>query len=198
MARQRTPARGTSLIEVMIALAILAVGLLAMWNLHMVGLTSTASGRRHTVAVALARELAAALERLRYDAPLLQATYSGQGSTSPPPSSALFGPLVQGDGSITSGAYAWDDGMSASVPGARTDAQLREKGDGAGYVRRWTVWDLVSSNPSAAGTNAGVKLVAVSVTWHDPPFARPREVLVYTYVLDPRAVVSGFMSGLSP
>jgi hypothetical protein len=174
----------------MIAMAVLTVGLLAMWHLHVVGLTSTAAGRRHTVAVALARELTSGLERLGYADTLIDATYTAQGSTSPPPSTALFGNLVQGDGTLRTGnIHVWND-SSHAVPGVRLDAQLRERGESAGYERRWTVWDMIS--PQAGATTPGAKVIAVSVTWRDPPFARLREVVLYTQV----ANFSGLRAGL--
>ena len=184
----RPSPRGSSLIELMIAMAVLAVGLLAMWHLHVVGITSTAAGRRHTVATAIARELVSGLERLPFSDPVLSETYTGPGTPSGPPSSALFGTLVDGSGSIRTGAHEWSD--ATAVPGVRLDTQLREKAEAAEYARRWTVWGLVS--PSApAGSTAGVKLIAVSVTWRDPPFARPHEVVLYTQVVNAGALVAG-------
>jgi hypothetical protein len=173
----------------MIAMVVLAVGLLAMWNLHMVGLTSTAAGRRHTVATALARELVSGLERLAFTDAFLADTHTGQGGTAAPPSGALFGGLVDGAGTIRTGAHEWSD--ATPVPGVRLDAEMREQAEGAGYERRWTVWGLVSPQAGAAGTTPGVKVVAVSVVWRDPPFARPREVVLYTQVPNPGALVSG-------
>lgn len=193
MARPRPrPPRGVSLIELMIAMAVIAVGLLAMWNLHVVGLTSTAAGRRHTVAVGLARELLSGLERLAFTDDRLGDNEVGQGTPSGLPASALFGPLVDGGGNVrTTGGlrpvHEWDDG--AAVPGVRLDGEMREAGDGGGYERRWTVWGVLS--PSQAGGTPGVKLVAVSVVWRDPPFARPREVVLYSQVMNPGALASG-------
>lgn len=189
MARPRPrPQRGASLIELMIAMAVIAVGLLAMWNLHMVGLTSTAAGRRHTVAVALAQELVSGLERLAFTDPLLAAQYTGPGNASGPPSGAVFGPLVQGDGSIKSGARPWSD--STAVPGVRLDTQMREKSEGVGYDRAWTVWDMLAPG-APVGAAVGTKVIAVSVIWRDPPFARPREVVLYTQVSNPGSIITG-------
>jgi prepilin-type N-terminal cleavage/methylation domain-containing protein len=194
--------RGFSLIELMIAMAVLTVGMLAMWHLHVFGLTATAAGRRHTVAVALARELASGLERLAFSDPLLSYNYVGQGGTTAPPSSALFGALVQGDGTLRTGAHDWSD--TQAVPGVRLDTEMREQADvgareaaataGVAYQRRWTVWDMVSPQPGAAGTTPGVKVVAVSVVWRDPPFDRPREVVLYTQVANPGAIITGLAS----
>jgi hypothetical protein len=175
----------------MIAMAVIAVGLLAMWNLHMVGLTSTAAGRRHTVAMALARELVSGLERLPFNDPLLDPDYAASGTADGPASGAPFGSLVRGDGTIrTDIKHEWTDG-STIVPGVRNESETRERLDAlAGYKRRWTVWAMTS--PSApAGTAAGVKLIAVSVTWRDPPFARQREVVLYSQVVNAGSLVAG-------
>ena len=176
-----------SLIELMIAMAIISIGLLAMWHLHVVGISSNAAGRRHTVATAVAGELVAGLERLPFGDPLLADTYTGQ---PPVPSTALFGALVNGSGAVLSGAHEWSEG--AAIPGVRLTSEMREAFDG--YQRRWTVWGLVS--PSAApGAPAGVKLVAVSVVWRDPPFQRLREVVRYTQIVNPGAFLSGLGTG---
>ncbi len=193
MARSPRPARGSTLIELMIAMAVLAVGLLAMWNLHMVGLTSTAAGRRHTVGMAIARELVSGLERLPFNDPLLEPECTSAGTTSGPPSGAPFGPLVQGDGTIRTDLrpeHVWSD-ASTVVPGVRKESEMREAQDvNAGYKRRWTVWAVTSPN-APAGTEPGAKLIAVSVTWRDPPFARPREVVLYSQVVNAGSMVAG-------
>lgn len=184
MPHPRKRARGTSLIEVMIAMGVLAVGLLAMWNLHMVGLGSTAAGRRHTIATGVARELVSGIERLPFNDPRLADTVTGQTV----PAGAAFGRLVRGDGTLLAGARAWDD--AAPIAGVRRSNELPQAGDPTAYERRWTVWGYVSPR-APAGTAAGVKIVAVSVTWSDPPFARPREVVLYTHVTNPAALATG-------
>jgi hypothetical protein len=172
----------------MIAMAVLAVGLLAMWHLHVLGLTSNAAGRRHTIATAIARELVSGLERLSYADLRLSENYVGPGTSGGPPSSALFGPLVNGSGSVRSGAvHEWSD--SEAIPGVRKDSDMREKAEGVGYERRWTVWGV----QSPAGGPVGAKLVAVSVVWRDPPFARPREVVLYAVVPNPSAIAAGLV-----
>jgi hypothetical protein len=147
-------------------------------------------------------ELASGLERLAFSDPLLSYTYVGQGGTTAPPSSALFGALVQGDGTLRTGAHDWSD--TQAVPGVRLDTEMREQADvgareatataGFAYQRRWTVWDMVSPQPGAAGTTPGVKVIAVSVVWRDPPFDRPREVVLYTQVANPGSIIAGLAS----
>lgn len=180
---QSPTARGLSLIELMIAMAIISIGLLAMWHLHMVGISSNAAGRRHTVATALAGELVTGLERLPYGDPLIDVTHTGP---PPAPAGAVFGNLVDGSGSVIAGAREWSD--ATPVPGVRLASQMRENAEG--YERRWTVWGIVS--PTApAGAVPGVKLIAVSVVWRDPPFRRLREVVLYTQLYNPGALFSG-------
>ncbi len=184
-------ASGSSLVELMIAMAVIAVGLLAMWHLHVLGITSTAAGRRQTTATAVARELVAGLERLAYSDPLISENYVGPGTASPLAGGVVFGPLVDGSGAIRSGAHEWSD--STPIPGVRLDTQMREKGEGVGFDRRWTVWSVLAPG-APAGSMPGVKLIAVSVIWRDPPFARPREVVLYTQVPNPGAIAAGLGS----
>lgn len=182
----RSPQHGFALIEVMVAMGVLAVGLLAMWHLHMIGLTSTSAGRRHTVASAIAGELAAGLERLDFNNALLDQT-GPPGPSAPAP----FGALVYGLGTITPGARAWDD-TSMAVPGVRRTSEMHEMAEAsANYQRSWTVWAV-----SQPGGLVGSKVVAVSVVWRDPPFQRPREVVQYTYVANPAVI--GVAIGSSP
>ena len=181
--RSRTRSRGMSILEVMIALTILAVGLLAIAHLHALGLASNAAGRRHTNATALAGELVTGLERLGFTDPLL--LENGPAAATPP---ALFGPLVDGSGVIASGAHVWDDGNP--VAGVRPTTQLRESAEGgATYERRWTVWAV--QLPTGL---VGSKIIAVSVTWNDPPFQRPREVVQYGFVSN-QMVLGGALGG---
>jgi Tfp pilus assembly protein PilV len=169
----------------MISMAILAIGLLAMWQLHVVGLTSNAAARRTTGATAIAQELVSGLERLPFNDALL----SAPAATATAPSD--FGPVVQPDGSILSSSrvHTWSD--SSPVPGVRTNAQVRERLDPNTYLeRRWVVWTVQATNGSTGAVVEAAKLIAVSVTWNDPPFARPREVVLYTQIGNPAIIRS--------
>jgi prepilin-type N-terminal cleavage/methylation domain-containing protein len=194
VAPSRPPPRGFSILELMIAMAVIAFGLLAMWRLHVIGITSTAAARRHTIATAVARELVTGLERLSFSDTLLSDNGCiGRGTEAgPPPECAVFGQLVDWNGSIRSGAHEWSDGNR--VPGVRLDTEMPEKADAAaGYERRWTVWTVLS--PAAAvGSPTGTKLIAASVIWRDPPFGTPREVVLYSQVANPNAVIAGMVN----
>jgi type IV pilus assembly protein PilV len=156
----------------MVALSILLVGLLGLLKLHVLGTTANAGGRMQTQATEIARELAAGLERLPFTDTRLS------GGTTSPTAPAPFGWLVQADGSIASGARVWSD--ADAVPGVRPSSVLP-----LGYQRRWTVWDYARS-----GAETAVRIVAVSVTWTEPAFGRPREVVLYTQVPNPAALMT--------
>lgn len=184
----RTPPRGFSLLEVMIAFAILLVGLLPLLKLQVWGMRSNAGARAHTVAVHLASELAAGLEGLAFADPLLDVT-EAIGPTPP----ATFTSIVDGGGTIVeSGAWPWQD--SKPIPGVRSDATIaREYGtDDAGkpfFHRRWRVYGY---SPASGGA-ATVKIIAVSVEWKEPAFWRSREVVIYAESHN----ASAFLSGLT-
>ena len=168
-------ARGASLIEVMVALVVLLIGLLGMLRLHVVGLRANAGGRMHTQAVEIARELVGGIERLPFtDSRLAD---SGTGPTHP----STFGWVVQSDGTVaSSGVAAWSDGQA--IPGVRLSTELP-----AGYTRRWTVWGYRPGTTVVTAT----RVVAVSVAWKDPAIGRPQEVVLFTQVPNPAALMSG-------
>jgi hypothetical protein len=173
--------RGTTLLEAMIALAILAVGLLGMMKLQIIGITSNAGARAHTTAAQLATELAGSLEGLPFD----DARLAGTLDTSPP---SPFGSLLAADTSAET-IHAWSDGEP--VPGARLDSAIEaDPLDGSQplYRRRWTVWDYVGAG-SASGA-AATKIVAVSVIYHERGNASPREVVVLTQRSNPGLALS--------
>ncbi len=170
--------RGFTLIETMIALAVLLGGLVGLMQLHVVGLTSNNAGRMQTVANEAALELAGALERLAFADPLLSPT----GTNGPAAPTSGFGPLLQADGTVdTSVAH---DFSASQVPTVRSDVEL-----GSQYRRYWTVWGY---SPTAGGT-ATVKVVSVSVVWQQPG-TRAGEVMVLAQLVDPSFVVNQALS----
>lgn len=150
--------RGSTLLEVMIALSILAVGLLAMMRLQVLGFTSNQGARAQMEAAELAQELAAALERLPFTDARLAATSS-------------FGSLLTP--SAQAGAVDYAD--FAAITGVRPESAIPALGGAPVYERRWTV-------QSVAGGTA--KIVAVSVVYRERTIALPREVLIYVGKVD--------------
>lgn len=168
--RARRLERGTTLLEAMIALAILLVGLLGMAQLQFYGMNATQGARARTIATQLASELAGALGRLDAADPHLDGV-AGPDDTTPP---ATFGDLLP-LGVPTTGVHVWSD--SDPVPGAHLDASLEGDPENPGqplYHRRWTVW-----NTGVAAAGVAAKLVAVSVIYRERGIPRPREVVVY-------------------
>lgn len=171
--------RGFSLVELMIALAIMVGALVGLLKLQIVGLTSNNAGRMQMVANEAALELAGALERQAFADHFLDST-SANGPNTP---TAGFGPLVSWDGSIdTSVAH---DFNRTPVPTVRSAAEL-----GSEYHRYWTVWGY---SPTAGGTPT-VKLISVSVVWNQPGASRPGEVTVLTQLPDPSFVITNALA----
>lgn len=176
--------RGFTLIEVMVALAILSVGMIGLMRLQILGLTWNQSARAESRATELALELRAGLEQLPFgDARLLPTGGSGW-STSPP---TPFGALLSGGAAPTSGFTAWTD--ANPIPGVTLDSALEQdpvNPSAPRFARRWTVWEYTSEN----GLNAGALVIAISVIYTDKGSLQAREVLVYTQRADPSAVLS--------
>lgn len=182
--RRRTAAsaRGTTLLEAMIALTVLLVGLLGMARLQIYGVNSTQGARAQTIAAEYANELAGALSRLPASDARLSASPGGT-TTSPPPLYGRLLPLgITPDGAAPAGVHEWSDTFATSTPaisGVRLDAAIERDPEHAAagiplYRRRWTVWDAgVAANGTAA------KLIAVSVIWRERGSAARREVVLY-------------------
>jgi prepilin-type N-terminal cleavage/methylation domain-containing protein len=178
----RSGQRGFSLLEAMIALSVLLIGLVGMFQLQIWGMTATQGARAQTQAAEVARQLAAALERVQYDDPLLTANVTG---VTPPPE---FGKVVQPDGSLDASDFrAWNDADAASLPNVRLDTDFdRDAVDPAlpAFQRRWSVW--APSGLAAQYT----RVIAVSVVYREKTFQRAQEVVLLTQVSNIGATVS--------
>jgi prepilin-type N-terminal cleavage/methylation domain-containing protein len=172
----RRPA-GFSLLEVMIALAVLTIGLLGMMHLQIIGIVSNDTGRKHTVATELADELVSGIERLPFGDELLSPS-GNIGPTAPTP----FGRLVSGSTVTTTGTHEWSD--TKAIPGVRKTTEIGA--DHWQYERRWTVWGYAPS----AGAIPIVKLVAVSVVYKERGMNIPREVVLYTQLNEPSSLTA--------
>ncbi len=167
-----TAETGATLLEAMIAIAILTVGILGLMQLQILGIYSNQGARANTTAAQLGRELLSGLEALPTGSPLLDATDD-------------FGPLLQASGSARTGHRATD---TSPVPGTRTDASLERDPQDATvsiYRRRWTVDDI-----GPAGAEASVRRLAVSVIWRERGLSRPRELVLYGSRSNPGLVLS--------
>lgn len=177
-------ARGFTLVEVLIALAILLGGIVGAMRMQILGVSWTSSARAQSRAMELALELRAGLEQLPSSDPRL-AIAGSWGTTAPTP----FGSLLSG---TTSGAITWDD--ASPIPGVTPDSALeRDPATRAGprFVRRWTVWGYTPT-----GTiGAGARVIAISVIYLDKGSLQRREVLVYTQRADPSAVFTNIRTG---
>jgi len=176
----RRSERGVTLLEALVSLTILLVGIVGMMQLQIVGITADAGARSQTQAYQLARELAAALERLDVFDPLLEP----HANTPAPPDG--FGHVLLPSGEVaTDGVTAWDD--ASAIPGVTTDADLLASAGGdpldatvPRFQRRWSIWQS-----QTAATEGGVKLVAVSVTYREKALPGLREVVLLTQVSNP-------------
>ena len=175
--------RGFTLIEVMVAMAVLLVGMLGLMRLQILGLTWNESARAHSRATELALELRSAMEQVPWGDGHLAVTGTW-GSTAPAPyGSLLLGP----DGSVAPGATAWND--ASPILGVTPDASLERDSLNPAqprFQRRWTVWGYTNM----ASTNSGALIVANSVIWRDRGSMQAREVVVYTMRANPAAVLS--------
>lgn len=185
----RGAARGTTLLEAVIALAILLIGLVGMLRLQMASANSDEGGRSHTQALQFGQELLARLQQLDPADGRLTAQYTG--TTVP----SAFGHLVDSGGVVTSNPFTpWSDDMvttATTLRGVTTDASLLARGvtdpiDGkVRFQRRWTVY--LPTTP--LGVN-GSKLIAVSVAWRERGYTALREVVLYGSVVNAAAVTA--------
>lgn len=187
-ARARLPRRrgerAFTLLEVMLALALLSIGLIGMLRLQMLGIYANGGAHATTYAAQLATELSSALERLEFDDPRL----SGASGTSAP---APFGRLLGGNVAAAH-VHAWDD--SAPMLGVRLDTALPvDPNDSAKrlYRRRWSVWDYETNTPTGQGA---AKIIAVSVIYRERGIPVDRELVVLTHKPNTGLAVS-FVAG---
>lgn len=174
--------RGMTLIEAMIALAVLLIGILGMLKLQVYGMSATQGARSQTVATQLATELAGALSRLPIDDGRISGA-AGADDVTPP---ATFGSLLADPSATGVHLHAWSD--ASPIPGARSDASIeRDPADPTQplYRRRWTVWNVGST---AAVVPA--KVIAVSVIFRERTVARPREIVVLAHNELPNAFMA--------
>lgn len=179
-------ARGSSLLEAVIALSILLVGILGTFQLQIFGVTADEGARANTEAAQIGHELLVALEQLGPEDPRIGDNFTG--GANPPPG---FGRLLLPDDTLsTLGYHEYDDALG--LRGVTTDAELlaRNATDPVDaslprFQRRWTVW-----SPEGPILSGGSRLIAVSVVYRERGIQRPRELVFYGTVINPAAVTS--------
>lgn len=168
-AMPRAP-RGVSLLECVIALAVLMVGMLGFLRFQIVALYADKGARSAVQAQEVARELTAGLLRLDPLDARLDPTLTGE---------------MPGDfGRVGSDGWrAWSD--ASAISGVTLDSELPPDPVDPSlplFQRRWSVWQLENANVASA-----VRLVAVSVDYHEPGFTTTRTVTQYAQVANPGA-----------
>lgn len=158
----RSRARGFSLIEVMISMAILLVGLLGMMHLQIWGMYSNQGARAQMQATQLAREVITAVGRIPFDDERLAPTELPVGS-------------VLGTGGVIQ-STARELVTFPSLPGVRPDSAIEQGPSGAIYRRFLTVAPI---STTTGATSPGAKLIGVSVVYRERGSPLPREVLMY-------------------
>jgi type IV pilus assembly protein PilV len=158
----------------MVSLSLLAVGIIGLMRLQVFGLYADQGARASVRAQELARELTTALLRLDPSDSLLTPNYTGNVP-------ATFAQPLDASTSTHWTTY----GTSSSLPGVTpTDGIERDPLDSTQplYVRKWSVWQAATANAASA-----VKLVAVSVVYHEQNLTRSRAVTLYAQVSNPGA-----------
>lgn len=181
----RSPERGSTLIEAVIALSVLLVGLVGMAELQVWGMSSNQGATGQAYALELARELASGLQQLQYNDPLLTPTV-----TDPPP--ANFGKVIQTNGSFNWAAFTqWNDQDAAINGGPMGNVRLnaaiptsKVTANQPGYQRSWSVW--------APGGMAAqyCKVISVSVVYYERAFLQPNEVTLLIQDSSPVAAIT--------
>jgi type IV pilus assembly protein PilV len=165
----KTP-RGFTLLECVIALAVLMIGLLGYLRFQIVALYADKGARSAVQAQEIARELTAGLLRLDPLDTRLDPTLTGE--------------MPDDFGRVGSAGWrAWSD--ATAIAGVTLDADLPpDPLDPALplFQRRWSVWQMENANAASA-----VRLVAISVDYHEPGFTRTRTVTQYAQVANPGA-----------
>lgn len=163
----RARAQGFTLLEAVIAMAVMVIGIVGTLSTLVYGANSDRASRAQTLATAAAEELLAGLVQLPpSDARL---SVNAASATAPVP----FGPLVSSTGAVTTaGTHTWSD--ATAIPGVRTDAQLATSPEASLQLeRRWVVWDYT---PAGMPGGSIVRIISVSIIYRDPTL---REVVLY-------------------
>lgn len=199
-------ARGFTLIEAMVAMTVMAIGLLGLASLQVVGVRATFMATRMAGASALAQDLAENMNRWPYDDTRLAATRSSISDLSSLDATSDLGrnvalPYTPDFGEGASGQ--WTCGTcSPTTPSATTNnalgvyAGVRSPTDsGAGtnlYDRYWNVYPMSGSN----GTGKAIQIIVrwpegnFGVDANGNPTAKYRQIVLNTFKADPNSLVA--------
>jgi Tfp pilus assembly protein PilV len=171
----RRTARGSTLIESMVAMAVLLVGSMGMMGLHAQGLRVESDSRHITRATAIAQDLLSQLELWSYDDVRLKDVKSNLGKVGDPTYAleSSENPLTD---NLVDHAEAELTAGGAQFHGLPAEAV-------AGYERYWSVVEDLASDDSNANGVVDGKRVAAVVRWRAG--AGWRRVILLGFVRDP-------------
>lgn len=172
--------RGTTLVEAMIALAVLTFGMLSIVRGTVAVSQQNALARKRTLAQAMARELADELRGQTYASTLLTNSTTMPGTT--PPSISVSS---TGTATFTPDPGAHVDSALAALPVINLSTFAAESQSSA---RFWRVW--YASEPET-----GLKIVRVTV-FYDDGLGGQGQVEQFTGLTD-SAILAGSSTGIS-
>jgi Tfp pilus assembly protein PilV len=171
--RTQTAERGSTLLESMVAMAVLLIGSMGMMGLHVQGVRVESDSRHVTRATAIAQDLLSQMELWEYSDPRLADVTDNLGK--------LGDPAFDLERAV-------DPVASALVDHAEADLLLRDfrglpAASISGYERYWSVVEDLASDDSNSNGVVDGKRVAAVVRWRAG--AGWRRVVLLGFVRDP-------------
>jgi Tfp pilus assembly protein PilV len=181
MSPSRLSPRGTSLIEAMAALVVFSVGILGVMQMNVLASHQNNLARSQTAASKIARDLADAFERLRFDHPLVAQP------TTLAPNDPEFANFDNTNGLVRLEQAASLTGGRRPLLGA-ADAILNTDGNGTFYQVAWR--SQVVANPTSNPPGAmDSRRILIMVRYPTP--GGFRQVNVWAVKYSPMDVTSG-------
>jgi hypothetical protein len=202
---------GITLLEASIAMAVLTMGLLGVFQMQVIAASSDGYAARVDRATLIARDLLTYLESIPYEADILQDVENGANGGDTLDAGFAFNARVLADGmfdfeddgdSLPDELAAGSIDPCAALPersclfrgyvnpavlGADPTQRptLDFNGDGeADFERYWIVAEQQPGNPNSEG-----KYIAVIVRWEEPSVRAPRRVVMSTFRHNPRLLL---------
>jgi Tfp pilus assembly protein PilV len=186
-AHSRAAQRGTTILEAMIAMAIVLVGLLGFAGLQIITSRANQFNKRMSQATAVATDLSESIKRWSYTDPRLETTAAvtrldddsikdswDLGRSADLATKQQFSDKAGDTNAAASGALATD------YQGVSTDTDGDDQPD---FTRYWNVYAL---DQGSSGTPNG-KLVQIIVRWKEPGFGF-RQVTTMAYKPNPQSI----------